>query len=119
VSGTERRYRVKTIQIRVSEEELALIREDADRAGVTLASHARQVLLFAPAPRSVRRPPIDRTAIAQALAVLGPIGGDIRELVAAMKTAAPDSALAARLTETIGELSDARDALMRALRRDP
>lgn len=117
--GTEKRQRAKTIQIRVSAEELAQIREVADRAGAALGSHARQALLSAPPPRAVRRPPIDRTAIAQTLAALGPIGSDIRQLAGSMKTSGIDPALTTRLAESLDRLNDAREALMRALRRDP
>jgi hypothetical protein len=70
-------------------------------------------------PRAVRRPPIDRTAIAQALAVLGPIGSDIRKLLGLMNASETVPAQVTRVAETLGQLSDARDALMRALRRDP
>ena len=119
VSGTEKRQRAKTIQIRVSAEELAQIREAADRAGVALGSHARQALLSAPQPRAVRRPPIDRTAIAQVLAELGPIASDVRRLADTLKTSDADPASKAQLAATLDRLNDTREALMRTLRRDP
>ena len=119
VSGTEKRKRAKAIQVRLSDEEFAQIREVADRAGLTLGSHARQALLSAPPPRAVRRPPIDRTAIAQVLADLGPIGSDIRQLADTLKTSDADPATRAQLAATIERLNDTREALMRALRRDP
>lgn len=119
VSGTEKRQRPKVIQIRVSAEEFTLIGDSADRAGLTVASYARQALLLASPARSVRRPPIDRTAIAQALAALGRIGSDVRELAQSMRTSGTEPAVGIELAETIERLNDARDALMRALRRDP
>lgn len=117
--GTETRQRAALLQIRVSDAELVAIRDAADRVGLTPASYARQVLL-GPAPaRSVRRPPLDRVEAARLLALLGGIGDDLRSLSRPGSDEAPDPAFQGRIGSALDQLGDMRDALMRALRREP
>ncbi len=112
-SGTEKRQRERLLQIRLTHAEMARIVEAADRRGLAPSSHARDVLLGAPAPlRVVRRPPIARTELARLVALVGNLGSDIRHLN--RSTAGQDPALI-QLTHGVHEV---RDLLMRALGRD-
>jgi uncharacterized protein (DUF1778 family) len=119
MSGSETRQRNQLLQIRLSKEEWTQICEAADRVGLSPSSHARAVLLASKVIRSVRRPPIDRTAVAQLLAILGQAATDLRTL------ARPSSAVGAndndrdKLADCLSQVSEMRDALMGALRRHP
>lgn len=79
-SGTEKRIRDRILTIRFSAEERAAIDEAADRAGLVVGSYARQVLLGAPAPRQVRRRPIERRELVRILGQLGHIGSNLNQL---------------------------------------
>jgi hypothetical protein len=117
MSGSEKRQRDQLLQIRLTREEWTQICEAADRVGLSAASHAREVLLATKVVRSVRRPPIDRTAVAQLLAILGQTATELRTL------ARPSSAVGAndndrdKLADCLLQISEMRDALMGALRR--
>jgi hypothetical protein len=63
--GSEKRVRSKHLTIRLSPDERGSIDQAADRSGLTPGSYARQVLLGAPAPRQVRRPPVERRELAR------------------------------------------------------
>lgn len=79
-SGTEKRVRDRHITVRLSADERAAVDAAAERAGLTPGSYARQVLLGAPAPRQVRRPPVERRELARLLGELGKIGGNLNQL---------------------------------------
>jgi hypothetical protein len=119
MSGTEKRQRRHVFQVRLSEEELAQVLEAADRVGLSPASHARRVLLGAPTPRSVRRPPIDRTAVSKLLAKLGQTGSDLRNLTRSSSVLGADDAIREKLSDSLLQVTEMRDVLMSALRRNP
>src|ERR1700744_5085787 len=79
-SGSENRARTASLTIRLPDEERATIDAAAERAGLTAGSHARAVLLGAPAPRQVRRPPAERAELARLLGELGKVGGNLNQL---------------------------------------
>jgi imidazolonepropionase-like amidohydrolase len=118
MAGSEKRQRGELLQIRLSNEELTAICEAADRAGLPAASHAREVLLAAKTIRSVRRPPIDRSAVAQLLAMLGQTATELRTLARPSNTKVNEDDLE-KLADCILQISEMRDALMNALRRQP
>ncbi len=118
MSGTEKRQRRHVLQIRLTEEELAEVLEAADRVGLSPASHARHVLLGAPPLRSVRRPPVDRTAVSKLLAMLGQTGSDLRGLVRLSSGLAANDAVREKLSEGLSQVSEMRDVLMSALGRN-
>jgi hypothetical protein len=117
--GSEKRQRDQLLQIRLSKEEQTLIREAADRVGLSAASHAREVLLATKVIRSVRRPPIDRTAVAQLLAMLGQAATDLRTLARPSSAVGTNDSDRERLADCLLHVSEMRDALMSALRRHP
>ena len=79
-SGTEKRVRDRVLQVRLTAEEEAIVQAAAERAGLANGSYARQVLLGAPAPRQVRRPPIERRELARLLGELGRVGANLNQL---------------------------------------
>jgi hypothetical protein len=104
------------LTIRLSPDERAAIDGAADRAGLTTGSYARQVLLGAPAPRQVRRPPIERRELARLLGELGHVGGNLNQIARDMNFG--DGIDAFDLKETLGGLGLVRDAILKALGRD-
>ena len=116
-SGTEKRVRRINFPIRLSAEERAVIDAAAERAGLTTSSYARQVLLGAPAPRQVRRPPVERRELARLLGELGKIGGNLNQLARAANQGLVvyDNEIAVALAG----LRVLRDAILKALGREP
>lgn len=115
--GSEKRARTATLTVRVSNEERATIDQAAERAGLMIGSYARKVLLEAPAPRQVRRPPVERRELVRLLAELGKIGSNINQLARAVNTGELIGAPA--LEEDLNGLRILRDAILRALGRAP
>ena len=100
-SGSETRKRKYTINIRVSEEERNQLEEDATRAGLTVSSYARRLLLDAPVPRQGKRPHVNREELAKLLGHIGKIGSNINQIARAANSNIPYSqqALDAHLAE--------------------
>jgi hypothetical protein len=114
--GSETRVRSKHLTIRLSPDERARIDDDAARAGLMPGSYARQVLLGAPAPRQVRRPPIERRELARLLGELGHIGGNLNQ-IARLGNVGEDID-AAELATVLADLATVREAILKALGRD-
>lgn len=114
-SGSETRQRKKVLLIRLTEAEQAQLVEAADRAGLTLASYARKMLLSAPPPRQGRRPPADKVELGRIVAHLGKIGGNLNQLARAANTGVAVDGVA--LAEEMGELAVTRALLRAALGR--
>lgn len=115
--GSEKRARTAHLTIRLTPDERASIDEDAARAGLTAGSFVRQVLLGAPAPRQVRRPPVERGELVRLLGALGHIGGNLNQLAHLANTGLPIGRQA--LLEALSGLATVRDAILRALGRAP
>jgi len=79
--GTEKRKLSFIVNFRVDEQERDELRAAAESAGLTLGSYVRERVLSAPKTRSVRRPPIEQTLLAQLLGQLGRVGGNIHQIV--------------------------------------
>jgi len=115
--GSEKRVRTAHLTVRLSPEERAAIDEAADRAGLTPGSYARQVILGAPAPRQVRRPPVERRELARLLGLFGNIGSNLNQIARAFNSG--DEIDTVDLTRELIGLKAARDAVMKALGREP
>ena len=118
-SGSEKRRRDKLVQIRLSPEEVEVVAASAERAGLTVGSFARQALLAGPAPRAVRRPPVELAALAQILAAVGKVGGQVSQLASAAKAGRLSMMGPGPIEEMKAELVEIRAALMSALGRNP
>lgn len=115
--GSEKRVRTAYLNIRFSPDERAMVEEHAARAGLTSSSYAQQVLLGAPAPRQVRRPPIERKELVRILGQLGHVGGNINQLAHHANANMPLSSR--MLGEALADLRRLRDAILVALGREP
>jgi hypothetical protein len=117
--------------MRVDAAEHAAIQVAANRAGLEVGSYLRARALEAGAgpgalpPRSVRRPPVERTEVARVLAALGPVASDLRAVRRALLHVAawpgggeaPPNQVA--LQAACNAVVELRAALMRALGRTP
>jgi hypothetical protein len=115
--GSEKRVRNKHLTIRLSPDERDEINGDAQRAGLTAGSYARDVLLGAPAPRQVRRPPVERQEVVRMIGQLGYIGNNLNQIARALNSG--DEADQQTLIQALGDLHLMRDAALRALGRSP
>ena len=115
-SGSEKRARSAHLTIRLTPEEREAIDASAEKAGLTAGSYARQVVLGAPTPRQVRRPPVERRELARLLGELGKIGSNLNQIA---KSA--NKGIVVYQTEmlvTLGGLKVLREAILKALGRE-
>lgn len=115
--GTETRVRTRHLTIRLSIIERAVIDEAAERAGLTAGSYARQVLLGAPTPRQVRRPPVEKRELVRLLGELGHIGSNLNQIARAGNSGEQIDVI--DLTNTERAILVMRDAVLTALGRPP
>ncbi len=113
--GTEKRVRNRHLTIRLSDEERAAIDAAAERAGLMPGSFARQVLLGAPAPRQVRRPPVEKRELARLLGELGRIGGNINQIARSLNAGV--MVFTGEIDTALGGLREMRAAILKALGR--
>ena len=122
--GSETRVRNRHLTIRLSTDERAAIDQAAERAGLMPGSYARQTLLGAPAPRQVRRPPVERQELSRLLGELGRIGSNLNQIARAANTGAFVGAssgvggdAAADIGAALHRLLEMREAVLKALGR--
>src|ERR1700744_1234379 len=114
-SGTEKRARSAHLTIRFTPEERASLDAAAERAGLTTGSYARDTLLGAPAPRQVRRPPVERRELARLLGELGHVGANLNQLARSANQGIPP--YEAEVLRSLSDLTAVRDAILVALGR--
>ena len=117
--GSERRQRGRRITIRLTEAERAALDSAAERAGLSLGSHIRKVLLEAPLPRQARRPPIEKMELARLLGHIGKIGSNINQLAREVNSDGTDAFDRIDFQTASDDLAAMRTALMEALGRSP
>lgn len=84
-SGSEKRQRRALLpSVRCSDAQRAAVEEAASRAGLSIGSFMLAVVLKAPPPRGARVPPIERQALAQILAQLGRLNGNVNQIAKAL-----------------------------------
>jgi len=115
--GSEKRVRNRHLTVRLSDDERAAVDAAAERAGLMPGSYARQALLGGPAPRQVRRPPVERKELARLLGELGKIGGNLNQLAKAANTGV--LVYTGEIDAALHGLAEARDAILKALGRAP
>jgi mobilization protein NikA len=70
-SGSGASKRGPSVRVRVSIEEQAIIRDGAERAGLSVSGYIRNAVLDAPTTRAIRQPRVNRKLAAQLLGQLG------------------------------------------------
>lgn len=121
-SGSEKRQRQDRLTIRFAADEMTRLKGDAERAGLTLSSYARLLVIKAEPLRQSRRPPIERQLLAKMLGQLGKTGSNLNQIARALNAATDRGAtqspiLHAELRQAMAELTTIRSALMAALGR--
>lgn len=120
-SGSETRRRQDRITIRFSQPELARLEENATRAGISVSSFARQVLVQTPPSRSARRPHIEKQLLARTLGQLGKIGSNVNQIARVLNATRPRERESAAIEEDIKraatELTAMRNLILQALGR--
>ncbi len=114
-SGSETRRRSSIIGFRATDAERAEIEAAAERAGLTVGSYVRATMLSAPQTRATRRPSIEREVLAQLLAQLGRIGGNIHQISKALNFR---ESVMADIPSVLAEVKAAGAAIMAALGRE-
>jgi len=114
-SGTDIRQRRVSISARFNDQEAALLREAADRAGVSMASLIRMAVLDEPLSRATRRPTCSTTTLARLVHDLGPVADSLRQLAAHAGGGEEDP----RLTAALDHLADMSFLCLEAMRRVP
>lgn len=116
-SGTEKRIRHRMLTVRFGDEEFASVQSAAEKAGLAVGSYARGVLLGAPAPRQVRRPPVERKELARLLGELGHVGGNLNQIAKAMNIGV--LVYEAEIDAALAGLAEVRNAILKALGHEP
>lgn len=118
-SGSEKRRRTACLpRVRCEVEHRVVVADAANRAGLSLASYMLQTLVNAPPPKGGRVPPVERQALAQLLAQLGRLNGNVNQIAKALNSGnQPDSqALREAAAEIMGLRNEVRAALGRGQR---
>ena len=114
-SGSENRKRQITLKARFNDQETALIKEQADRAGVSVAALIRFAVLGQTPLRKSRAPTINHEKAAQLLGRLGQCAEALRQAA----EADPDGKNADLIEAAHRDLAEMRVALFQALGREP
>jgi len=114
-SGSENRKRQITLKARFNDQEAALIKEQADRAGVSVAAVIRYAVLDQTPLRKSRAPTVNHEKAAQLLGVLGQCAAALRQAAEADQ----NGKNAAQIEAAHRDLAEMRVALFEALGREP
>jgi hypothetical protein len=105
-SGSQKRQRDKSLQIAMTAEEFAVMRERAAAAGLSPSSYGRAVLLGTPGPRARRSPPLNAELLAHAVAQLNKVGSNLNQVAHLL-----NAGRAAGSKEAVDALTDTRAAV--------
>jgi hypothetical protein len=108
--GSQKRQRVKSLQIALTPEEFTVARERASAAGLSPSSYGRTLLLGAPGPRARRSPPLNAELLAHAVAQLNKAGRNLNQIARILNTG---QAVGSR--EAVDALKDTRAAVVQIL----
>ena len=114
-SGSENRQRQVTLKVRCTAEEAALIRGQAERAGVSVAALFRYAVLGQTPLRASRQPKISEENAARLLGKMGQLTSALRGCAGAGDPAKTD----ARIEAAHRDIAEMRVALFEALGREP
>ena len=110
-SGSRKRQRRHTVQIVISDDELAEVKHKAQACGLSYSSYGRAAMLGTPGPRARRSPPINAEALGRATAALNKVGSNLNQV--AYRLNAGDRTITEH--ECFAALAEVRAALARIL----
>lgn len=113
---TTSRTRNLPYSIRFSRHEREQAAELAARSGMPLSTLIRRALFNTPLPRAARRPSVEKQLVAQLIAELGKIGGNINQAQKHINAGHPQWNV---WQEAARALIEMRTACMEALGREP
>lgn len=116
-SGSETRQATARLTIRLTPEQRHKLDEWANSAGLACGSYARAKLFTGQPVRAARVPPVERQALAQVLAQLGRLNGNVYQISRAANFGQPYEPEA--LKKALKEISELRAAVLGALGREP
>jgi hypothetical protein len=106
----------KIVPIRFSAEQYERLEEKASRAGLSIGTWARTILLGSPGPRAVKRPPVEKAELARLLGAIGKLGGNVNQIAKALNEGR-DAPSLAELAEMRSDIAEMRAEIMVALGR--
>jgi hypothetical protein len=109
-SGSQKRQRVKSLQIALTPEEFTVACERAAAAGLSPSSYGRTLMLGAPGPRARRSPPLNAELLAHAVAQLNKAGSNLNQIARIL-----NSGQAVGSREAVDALKDTRAAVVQIL----
>lgn len=110
----ETRQRQLVGRMRCTPAEYAQLEAAAERAGLTIGAFMRQQCLGSPGPRAVRRPPVERAALAQILGQLGKCGSNLNQIARALNA---EGKAPADIPQAVAEFRAVCGEIMRTLGR--
>jgi hypothetical protein len=113
-SGSETRQRTGIIGFRATAAERAEIEAAAERAGLTLGSYIRGAVLSTQQTRGRRRPTIEHQALAQLLAQLGRVSGNVYQISKSLNFREP---VTVDIPSVLAEVKAAAASIMHLLGR--
>jgi len=79
-SGSRKRQRRHTVQVVLSDDELAEVKHKAQACGLSYSSYGRAAMLGTPGPRARRSPPVNAEALGRATAALNKVGSNLNQV---------------------------------------
>ena len=115
-SGSETRKASARVTIRLTPEEDQQLNEWANDSGLGPCSYVRAKVFTGPPLRAVRKPPIERQALAQLLAQLGRLNGNVYQISRAANFGEKHEP--ELLAMALKQITELRNAVLGALGRE-
>ena len=109
--------RLRILSVRCSPGEYQLIERSANEAGLAIGGYLRSLALGSPGPRAVRRPFVDRVALARLLGEIGKLGSNVNQ-IARLANRSRQPPRGRELPLMQADIAAMRTALLRALERE-
>jgi len=110
-SGSRKRQRRHTVQIVLSDDELAEVRHKAQACGLSYSSYGRASMLGTPGPRARRSPTVNAEALGHATAALNKVGSNLNQIAHVLNA----GGTTVTTQECFAALAEVRAALARIL----
>ena len=115
-SGSETRQATARVTIRLTPKERDQLAEWANSAGLACGSYARAKLFAGQPIRAVRTPPVERKALAQLLAQLSRLNGNVYQISRVANFGEPYAP--EELSQALKDITELRSAVLSALGRE-